>query len=232
MNDYLPKYATIEQACDWLQAKTGQTWILPRLIESGLRPYIWLGHDPNHPAIFENLPAGYQVRVMFQDDLSRLEADGTCTLTMFYSQDGSKIITMKPSGEVPLSELKFKRDCVARVAEVINAAQAPAMPVPAAVVPTSEAKRPIDWQLIAPPERLPGYRWPLYQYLEQALKTSKPRPTAHDVFSAWRNNPPNEMTVSGTERNPVLNYKVSIGTPKIADKKAVQAAIDKLILSI
>jgi len=129
MTDYLPKDATIEQACNWLQAKTGQTWLLPRLIESGLRPYVWLGNDPAHPYLFENRPAGYQVQVMFQDDLTRLEADGTCTLTMFYKPDG-QLVKVEPSGVIPLSELKFKREDIHELAVQTAPAQNTATPAP------------------------------------------------------------------------------------------------------
>lgn len=131
MTDYLPKDATIEQACNWLQAKTGETWILPRLIESGLRPYVWLGNDPAHPYLFENRPAGYQVQVMFQDDLTRLEADGTCTLTMYETPDG-KLVKRVPSGVVPLTELTFKREDIHGLAVQTAPAQNTAKPAPVA----------------------------------------------------------------------------------------------------
>ena len=128
VNGYLPKFATIEQSCEWLQAKTGQTWLLPRLIESGLRPYVWLGNDPLQPNLFKNRPAGFQVQVMFQDDLTRLEADGTCTLTMFYMPD-DQLVKMEPSGVIPLSELKFLREDIHELAVQTAPAQT-ATPAP------------------------------------------------------------------------------------------------------
>ncbi len=70
--DYLPKDATIEEACNWLQAKTGQTWVLPRLLECHLRPHFWLDYKPGYPAIYGDRIEGYQTRMMFQGDLCRL----------------------------------------------------------------------------------------------------------------------------------------------------------------
>jgi len=88
-----------------------------------------------------------------------------------------------------------------------------------------------DWQLKPPPERLPGYRWPLYQCLETMHKAGKSRPTAHDVLSAWQANPPDGLSVSGT-RVLALNYTIQTGNLKTTDKKAIQTGIDSLILSI
>ena len=118
--DYLPKDATIEEACNWLQAKTGQTWVLPRLLECHLTPHFWLDYKPGYPAIYGNKIEGYQTRMMFQGDLCRLESDrGDALVNMFTAHDGT-LVKVQPGLRVPLSELKFKRESVERVAEIIN----------------------------------------------------------------------------------------------------------------
>ena len=131
--DYLPKDATIEQACNWLQAKTGQMWILPRLLECHLTPYFWHDYDPRWPAVYGGRIEGYQSRMMFHGDICRLESDGGDALVnMFAAHDGS-LIKSDPALRVPLSELRFKRDSVERVAEIINKtapAQNTATPAP------------------------------------------------------------------------------------------------------
>ena len=138
MTDYLPKDATIEQACNWLQAKTGETWILPRLLECHLTPYFWLDYKQGYPTVYGNRIEGYQSRMMFQGDLCRLESDGGYALVnMFAAHDGA-LIKVEPGVRVALSDLRFKRDRVERVAEIINKqktapAQSPATPAP--VVP-------------------------------------------------------------------------------------------------
>ena len=128
--DYLPKDATIEEACNWLQAKTGQTWVLARLLECHLRPHFWLDYKPGYPAIYGDRIEGYQTRMIFQGDLCRLESDrGDALVNMFTAHDGT-LVKVQPALRVPLSELKFKRESVERVAEIINkAAQPQALPV-------------------------------------------------------------------------------------------------------
>lgn len=131
--DYLPKDATIEQACNWLQAKTGQTWILPRLLECHLTPHFWLDYKPGYPAIYGDRIEGYQTQMMFHGDICRLESDGGDALVnMFAAHDGS-LIKLEPCLRVSLSDLRFKRERVERVAEITNntaPAQTPATPLP------------------------------------------------------------------------------------------------------
>lgn len=138
--DYLPKDATIEEACNWLQAKTGQTWVLARLLECHLTPHFWLDYKPGYPAIYGNKIEGYQTRMMFQGDLCRLESDrGDALVNIFTAHDGT-LVKVQPGLRVPLSELKFKRESVERVAEIINkTAQNAATPAPVAGIATNSA---------------------------------------------------------------------------------------------
>ena len=138
--DYLPKDATIEEACNWLQAKTGQTWVLARLLECHLTPHFWLDYKPGYPAIYGDKIEGYQTRMIFQGDLCRLESDrGDALVNMFTAHDGT-LVKVQPGLRVPLSELKFKRESVERVAEIINkTAQNAATPAPVAGIATNSA---------------------------------------------------------------------------------------------
>ena len=140
--DYLPKDATIEEACNWLQAKTGQTWVLPRLLECHLTPHFWLDYKPGYPAIYGDRIEGYQTRMMFQGDLCRLESDrGDALVNMFTAHDGT-LVKVEPGLRVPLNELKFKRESVERVAEIINKTaptQSAATPAPVAADSASNA---------------------------------------------------------------------------------------------
>ena len=138
MIDYLPKNATSEQACNWLQAKTGQTWILPRLLECHLTPYFWLDYKPGYPTVFGEKIEGYQTSISFQGDLCRLESDsGDALVNMFAAHDGS-LIRAEPGLRVPLSELRFKREHIERVAEIINRTKAAPAQTPAPVVTASD----------------------------------------------------------------------------------------------
>ena len=139
--DYLPKDATIEEACNWLQAKTGQTWVLPRLLECHLTPHFWLDYKPGYPTIYGDRIEGYQTRMIFQGDLCRLESDrGDALVNMFTAHDGT-LVKVQPGLRVPLSELKFKRESVERVAEIINKAAQPqaVTPAPVAGIATNNA---------------------------------------------------------------------------------------------
>lgn len=143
--DYLPKDATIEEACNWLQAKTGQTWVLARLLECHLTPHFWLDYKPGYPAIYGNKIEGYQTRMMFQGDLCRLESDrGDALVNMFTAHDGT-LVKVEPGLRVPLNELKFKRESVERVAEIINkTAPAQSAATPAPVVIENASNAPVD----------------------------------------------------------------------------------------
>ena len=139
--DYLPKDATIEEACNWLQAKTGQTWVLARLLECHLRPHFWLDYKPGYPTIYGDRIEGYQTRMIFQGDLCRLESDrGDALVNMFTAHDGT-LVKVQPGLRVPLSELKFKRESVERVAEIINKAAQPLAATPAPVAKETPAER-------------------------------------------------------------------------------------------
>ena len=143
--DYLPKDATIEEACNWLQAKTGQTWVLPRLLECHLTPHFWLDYKPGYPTIYGDRIEGYQTRMIFQGDLCRLESDrGDALVNMFTAHDGT-LVKVQPALRVPLSELKFKRESVERVAEIINKAAQPQAATPAPVANETPAERRARW---------------------------------------------------------------------------------------
>jgi len=142
--DYLPKDATIEEACNWLQAKTGQTWVFARLLECHLRPYFWLDYKPGYPVIYGEKIEGYQTRMMFQGDLHRLESDrGDALVNMFTAHDGT-LVKVQPGLRVPLSELKFKREDVERSGRIINKTAEPQAAAPAPVVADSASNAPLD----------------------------------------------------------------------------------------
>jgi hypothetical protein len=156
--DYLPKDATIEEACNWLQVKTGQTWVLARLLECHLQPYFWLDFKPGYPNIFGNRIEGYQTHMMFQGDLCRLESDGRDVLVnMFSAHDGSPI-KVEPAWRMPLSELRFKREAVQRVAEIINREKTTQAQSTAATPATVEAESASNGTTLDPERRLTRLR--------------------------------------------------------------------------
>lgn len=195
--DYLPKDATIEEACNWLQAKTGQTWVLARLLECHLTPHFWLDYKPGYPAIYGNKIEGYQTRMMFQGDLCRLESDrGDALVNIFTAHDGT-LVKVEPGLRVPLSELKFKRESVERVAEIINkTAQTKAAP-PAPIVADSASNAPGNGKVWTPEKlaELKAYRAThtmpetatkfgiSEQRIRQLLPSNKPKKKGYSAFT-------------------------------------------------
>lgn len=121
-DNYLPKNATTEQACAWLSAKTGEDWVLSRLLECGLMPWFWMDYTPEAPSeIFGRRHEGYQAPVLFFGDTHRLEFVGTDALvTMTRTHDG-KIFKAEPGIPVPASELRFMREDVEALAAKVGA---------------------------------------------------------------------------------------------------------------
>lgn len=74
-------------------------------------------------------------------------------------------------------------------------------------------------------ERAPGYRWPLYQVLQDAHKAGKPCPKARDVLEVWRLDPPAELEVMSDG----VKYNNGVGKQKEANLKAIQQAIKGLV---
>ncbi len=88
------------------------------------------------------------------------------------------------------------------------------------------------WSLITSLARTPGYRWPLYQFLQAAHIAGKPCPKAQDVLDAWKLNPPPGLRVVESGRRDALEYALNHGGPKTAELKSIQTAIDRLIVRI
>lgn len=109
-----------------------------------------------------------------------------------------------------------------------------ALPVP--VVAASDGPAPLTtapaWSLKTPPARTPGYRWPLYQFLQAAHVAGKPCPKAQDVLDGWKLNPPHGLRVIQCGRRDALKYELIHGGEKTADLRAIQATIKGLIVRI
>ena len=120
MPNYIQKFATIEQSCDWLRARTGGVWTLPRLLECYLKPYFWLDYKPGYEELFCGRVEGYRTWMIFAGDVQRLEFDGTSALVnMIAAPDGTPVL-LNPGWVLPLTELRFKREALERVATILE----------------------------------------------------------------------------------------------------------------
>ena len=219
---YLPKDASIEQACKWLEVQTGETWGLSRLIECHLRPYFWLDFTPGYPAIFGERIEGYQTRMMFHGDLCRLESDGADALVnMFSAHDGS-LIKAEPALRVPLSELRFKRTHLERLAEIINKSASKQPETLRVLAVGSDAGE--AWT-VRKPQRFKGYSVPLFRLLAAAHQEGKPRPTARDVLEVWRLRVPAEIAKVLPDG---IDYYDANGDTKTAGLEAIRKVIGRM----
>lgn len=60
--NYLPKHATVPEACEWLATETGEPWTLARLLEHSLMPWVWIDYEPRFPEIFGDRLEGFTRR--------------------------------------------------------------------------------------------------------------------------------------------------------------------------
>jgi hypothetical protein len=142
----LPFRATTAQACDWLTQQTDTPWALPRLIESGLTPYVWLDYDANFPELFGDANGGYPAPIFFEGDTDRLAA-GAEDVLITITKDAYKIVTRLPTPGFRrgLHELRFLKRDLERLAAQIKRASGPA---PAALAVASESRSGISKQQV------------------------------------------------------------------------------------
>lgn len=141
---YLPNRATIDEACEWLQHQTGQKWTLPRLLEEGhLVPYVWIDYVEGLQQIFGDRREGYLTKMVYHGDVVRLAADrNEALLTMFTAHDGN-LIRPTPGWRVELKDIRFQKNDLERVAEIINKTAQPQAATPAPVMNTKA--KPCTW---------------------------------------------------------------------------------------
>lgn len=130
----LPFRTTTAQACDWLAQQTGSPWALPRLLENGLTPYVWLDYDGAYPDLFGDANGGYAAPIFFEGDTARLAA-GSEDVLITITKDAYKIVTRlpEPGFRRELHELRFLKKEVEKLATRLKReAEAPPAVVEAA----------------------------------------------------------------------------------------------------
>ncbi len=108
--NYLPKVASIQEACEWLKIETGQTFCISRLLESGLMPWFWLEYNEKIPDLFDGKIEGYLAPIVFNGDVQRLSQDKGDALVNFISTPNGEYLKVAPPIRVISSDLRFKRD--------------------------------------------------------------------------------------------------------------------------
>lgn len=122
----LPYRATLEQACDWLEANTGSPWTLARLIEHEVTPYVWLDYDANYPALFGDANGGYAAPIFYEGDTARLAA-GSEDVLITMTKDAYKIVARlpEPGFRRQLHELRFQKKDLEKLVKLLKRAAQP-----------------------------------------------------------------------------------------------------------
>lgn len=124
MAHYMPKGATIAQACNWLAKQTGEPWTLARILEAGAMPWFWLDYSDGYGAdVFCGRTEGYFAPMAFAGDSRRLEiVDGAAMVTMTRTPD-DKLLRIEPPMPVALDDLRFKGEDIKSIALDIQEAR-------------------------------------------------------------------------------------------------------------
>jgi hypothetical protein len=135
----LPFRASTAQACDWLAQQTGTPWTLPRLLENGLTPYVWLDYDAAYPELFGDANGGYAAPIFFEGDTARLAA-GSEDVLITITKDAYKIVTRLPAPGFrrQLHELRFLKKELERLVDRLKR-EAEAPPVVAEAAQETQA---------------------------------------------------------------------------------------------
>ncbi len=146
---YLPTWATAQEAAEWLQAETGEPWPLPRLIESGLVPHIWLAPEGQPAAgtlagVFDGRHEGFLAPLVFAGDTQRLSVDRTGALSMTRSPSGN-LVRFTPPVQFDIGAIRFKGADL-RANAVATERGAPVL-APAAEPPLGAAPPLEDWKM-------------------------------------------------------------------------------------
>ena len=123
--DHLPEWATIEQACAWLETLFGPPWSLATLLEDGLRPLVWIDDCPPWVLGFASMLSGPEIQ--------RLKVAGTVHMSRAESPDGA-IHDFRPPRDFALNTLRFLRHDLVHFAETCGL---PALPAHFAALPDS-----------------------------------------------------------------------------------------------
>lgn len=129
----LSRSPNLDEAAQWMSARTGRPWNWQMLMEHGLRPYVWIDYDPNlPPVLFRDRHEGFRASFIFASDTERMMVDRTAKMTMTELPDGT-IARFKNGGlAFRMDDLRFSRDALEALSERLAAqgvsARDPAIP--------------------------------------------------------------------------------------------------------
>lgn len=196
---------------------------LPHLIASALWP---VSEESGDGQIFRCGQAETTIRNELEQEVELLPVKNPLTFGPYMPHSGALLADCVVLVQ-DLRQYVAKRGLSVEVPETEAEHETEPAPVVATALEPVTIK---PWKLKPVPNRLPGYRWPLYQFLKAAHDGGMACPTASDVLAAWAANPPPGMLVelSGEHRDE-LQYKTAEGVRKWAKRKQIQGAINGLL---
>lgn len=120
MKPHVPRWATPEESANYLGGITGEQWPLTRLLEAMPKPSVWIEYSEHAPQeLFMGRTEGFCAPMTFAGDMHRLQHTRTVGLTMAQRPDG-QIVRFSKMIEFELSDLRFSRDDLLRVADLVG----------------------------------------------------------------------------------------------------------------
>lgn len=236
----LLEWNTLQEAADYLTGTLSEKWTPRRVLDAGEKDSFnvrfVLPHDVKAWAGQYEEWVGDKPRLMGATINELLNSGAALVGFVRFIKPDTKVETLlelKPRPQITFDEIRIRgseleafaaseRDTAP--ARAVLLADCEAAPAPAPVVTAGASDGP-GWSLNPSPDRLPGYRWPLYCFLLVAHDACKSRPKPIEVLSAWREKlPPEIARVSAAS----IDYYDADGNEQTADLEAIRKAIGRM----
>lgn len=125
-SDYLPAWATLAEACEWLQAATGEPWPVARLLAAPVNLAIWLEPgDDLAPEVLDGLFAGrhegFMAPLIFGGDSERLAFERSGGAMSVTTSPRGHTVRITPAVKFAADELRVSDRSLREVADAIRA---------------------------------------------------------------------------------------------------------------
>lgn len=113
---YLPQWATLHEACEYLSAVTKEPWPLARLLDSWVKPFVWLEYSAEAPQeLFQGRSEGLMLQIVFANDHGRMAFTREGLLTLSRLPDG-RFFKVEPGIAFSIDDLRYARAAIEMLA--------------------------------------------------------------------------------------------------------------------
>ncbi|MBL8327595.1 MAG: hypothetical protein JNJ71_02015 [Rubrivivax sp.] len=111
VSPYLPEWATLAEACEWLQAETGEQWPIARLLAEPVSLGVWLAPEPDWTPleverIVDGRREGCMLPVIFAGDRERLAVERSGGVLSMTRTPSNELMRFDPP--IPYSADEFR----------------------------------------------------------------------------------------------------------------------------